>query len=171
MGGCKFLTEHEVGQNFQIFLDVDHCEVESHRFCEIPVSGPGRANLLVIITGIAVPFADAITPDNQGNPTYSGEIYVKTDYIVNPPDEWKNIVEDNKDLLQATYVTPVSILNEEEGEFLFAVDEASTHRKSEGPIEIKITALLRGNVILARVAYQASILIHRPILYIPLAPA
>lgn len=163
MGGCQFPTEYVIGQNFKRSLDVDQCEVESHRFCEIPVSGPGRANLLVIITGIAVPASD--TPDKD--PTYSGDIYVKTDYIVNAPDEWQDIVDGNKNLLQATYVTPASILNESEGEFIFAVNNVSTQRNSDGRIQINIAAVLHGDVTLARVAYQASILIHRASSFIP----
>jgi hypothetical protein len=158
MGGCLFPVETIIStQNFKLSLDVDQCEVESHRFCEITVSGPGRANRLVIITGIAVPAADTNSPD----PLFRGDIFVKTDFIITPPDEFLNIVDGNQNLLQATYVTLADINNESEGSFIFAVDEASTQRNVDGRIQVNIRAAMQGDVTLARVAYQASILFHK----------
>ena len=157
MGGCLFPDEVLVGTNFKISLDVDQCEVESHRFCEVPVSGPGLVNRLVTITGIAVPAADTQTFDD----TFRGDIFVKTDFILNPPDQWLNIVDGNTDLLQVTYVALADINNEAEGNFIFAVDETSTQRNVDGRIQVNIRAAVQGNVTLARVAYQANILFHK----------
>jgi hypothetical protein len=163
MNGCQFPSENLIGESFKISLDVDQCEVESHTFCEIPVSGPGLANTLVIITGIAVPAADTDigTGNIEVDTTCRGDIYVKTDYIVNPPDPWLNIVDGNQTLLHATYVTLASIVNESEGKFLFAVDEVFTQRNTDGRIQVIMRTAIRGDATLARIAYQASILIRK----------
>ena len=156
MGSCHFTDERIIGPNFKIPLDVDQCDVESHRFCEIPVMGPGVANRLVIITGIAVVAAD--TPDPR---TFRGDVYIKTDYIVNPPDQWLGIVNGNATLLQTTYAALADINNESEGESLFAVDEASTQRNTDGRIQVNLRLAAQGDVALMRVSYQACILIRR----------
>jgi hypothetical protein len=154
MSDCKFPTAIAVGDGFKISLDVDQCEVESHTFCEIPVSGPGLANRLVTITGIAVPAADT-TDDSAG-----GDIYIKTDYIVNSPDQWLNIVDGNTSLLQATTATLASIAVDE-GEFILAIDEIAAQRNTDGRIQINIRAGIQGDSTLHRISYQANILISK----------
>jgi hypothetical protein len=158
MTDCQFPVENIIDVTpFKMSLDVDQCEVESHRICEIPVSGPGLANRLVMITGIAVPALDTGDSDT----TFRGDVYVKTDYIVNPPDQWLNIVDNNAALLQATSATLASIVNESEGESLFAVDEVSTQRNTDGRIQVNLRVAMQGDVTLARIAYQANILIRK----------
>lgn len=158
MGNCEFAIENILNvQNFQLVLDVDQCGAESHRFCEIPVSGPGKANRLAIITGIAVPALDTSDPDVS----YKGDIYIKTDYIVNSPDRWLNIVNGNTSLLQATTATLANIFDESEGPSLFAVDEVAAQRNTDGRIQINLRVAIQGDVTLSRIAYQANVLIFK----------
>ncbi|MGA7124923.1 MAG: hypothetical protein WBZ19_01345, partial [Chthoniobacterales bacterium] len=69
--------------NFSIVVDALAGGVVSHRFLEIPISGPGKANRLVTITGVAVPDADQSEGDPTGDPKeplVHGDIVIKTDY-------------------------------------------------------------------------------------------
>jgi hypothetical protein len=50
-----------------------------------------------------------------------------------------------------------SIVNESEGESLFAVDQVSTQRNTDGRIQVNIRAAIQGDVSLARISYQANI--------------
>src|SRR5215831_6071270 len=177
MNGCQFPQENVIGTGFRLTLDVDQCEVESHRYCEIPVAGPGLANTLVMITGIAVPAADVGRNEAETTVLCQGDIWIKTDYIVRSPDQWQHIANDpktgqpNEFLLQATNVTLATIFNEqgtnialiepEEGEFTFAVNDVVAQVNTDGRVQIWIRAAAQGDVTLARIAYHANILIRK----------
>ena len=69
--------------------------VNSHHFCEIPVIGPGRANRLVMITGIAI----CGTKDTKGldvnrDDIVSDEVFITTEYHLGKNDNWLGLVKD-----------------------------------------------------------------------------
>jgi len=66
--------------DFKKELDTDTGGVESHRFLESPISGPGSANRLITITGIAVPDADISDGRKPASELNYGDIFIKTDY-------------------------------------------------------------------------------------------
>lgn len=158
--------------SFPKIVAFDTGGVESHRFLEIPVSGPGKANRLVTITGIAIPEADESdgTKDNK-KPLVHGDIFIKTDYRLKDADRWQGIVDDNKDLLAATYVSLASITYDDEEDitnplpasaFTAAVDSVDTTVDTDdGRIWVHVVVGLQGDTTIHRIAYQANILVQK----------
>lgn len=152
--------------SLSITVDTDTGGVVSHRFLEIPISGPGKANRLVTITGVALPGAD----DLGGNPSPldHGDIYIKTDYRLNPGDQWKGIANGNQELLAATYVSLASITFDDEEPaidfapaFTAAVDSVDTSVDTDGRIQVHVVFGLQGDTTINRVSYQANILVQK----------
>lgn len=153
---CQLLEEEYDMSDFKQVLDTDLDEVWSHRFCEMPVLGPGLANRLVTITGIALSRVDADQTDIA-----FGDIYIKTDYRIRDQDHYKGIVDGNTSLLAATYVSLTSIASDDSTEVTFAVNTVSTSVDTVGRIQLHIQAALQGDATLSSIAYQANILIQK----------
>lgn len=149
--------------------------VVSHRFLEIPISGPGTANRLVTITGVAVPDAD----QSDGNPTgdpkeplIHGDVYIITDYQLRDSDQWQKIFDENTTLLAATYVSLASITYDDEEDianplsapaFTAAIDSVDTTVYVDNRIQIHLVVGLQGDTTIHRVSYQANILLRRAV--------
>jgi|ERR1700730_7102393 len=144
--------------NFKRVLDTDTGGVESHHFCEVPVSGPGTANRLVTITGVAI--SDVDTGDETDH-DMSGDIFIKTDYRLKDQDKYKDIVNGNKTLLAATYVSLASIAADDSTDVTYAVNRVFTDVDSANRIQIHIQADLHGDVTLSRISYQTNILLQK----------
>ena len=145
-------------EDFIINLDTDINQVKSHHFLEIPVHGPGLVNYLVIITGIAISRLD-MYDFKEG--TAFGSIYIKTDYRIKDQDTYKEIVNGNKNLIAATYVSLSSIAADDDTEVIFAVNSVITEVIRDGTIQLHIQAAVLGDVTLNSISYQANILIHK----------
>ena len=143
---------------FTCTLDVDHYEVCSHRYLEIPVSGPGLANCLVIVAGLAAPRLDVdfANVDVQS----SGLVLVETDYRLKEADQWENIAN-NKDVLIQTTNASLAALENSEHPFIYAVNDAWSTITTDGRVQINIGVTVAGEIVLAKISYQACILIHR----------
>jgi hypothetical protein len=146
-------------------LDTNTGGVESHHFCEVPVSGPGNVNRLVTITGVAISDVDLEPPQTDPTDISTGNIFIITDYQLKVQDKYKEIVNGNKELLAATYVALASIAADDRGheipDLTFAVDSVSAIVNGANRIEIHIQAALQGDATLSRISYQTNILIQK----------
>jgi len=179
MGDCDFAftllrTFQDVG-GFQIRLDTDQCGVESHRFCEFPIEGPDGANRLVIVTGVAVVAVDL---DWSDEPRVAlGDVWIKTDYVVRPNDQYiTDIIEGKTQLRQTTYVALASIGGDDFPDAVtLGIDFATADIDSARRLQLHVR--VRASDPLYRVSYQTSFLIRKaqpqfdsPIFQLPPAP-
>ena len=147
--------------DFKIVIDADIEGVESHRFLETPISGPGKANRLVTITGIAIPNADFF-----GQPLAHGDIFILTEYRIKDLGEFEGIVDGNKALLAATYASLASIsyggdsYADPPPSFTAAVDSVDT-RVADGRIVVHLVVGLQGVTSIHRISYQANVLVRK----------
>ena len=137
-------------------LDTDTGDVHSHRFMEMPITGPGSANTLVCITGIAVSGKDFV--DEVLVPF---DIYIATDYRLHDQDQFKNIVDGNTDLIAATYVALASVAADDDTDVVYGVDQVETRIDSNRRVQIHVTASLLGDATFNELAYQANILVRK----------
>ena len=161
--------------NFSIVVDALAGGVVSHRFLEIPISGPGKANRLVTITGVAVPDADQSEGDPTGDPKeplVHGDIVIKTDYRLGDADQWEGILDGNQTLLAATYVSLASITYDDEEDitnplsapaFTAAVDSVDTtvDVNDGNRIQVHLVVGLQGDTTIHRISYQTNILLQK----------
>jgi hypothetical protein len=148
--------------DFKKELDTDTGDVESHRFLEIPISGPGSANRLVTITGIAIPDADISDGNKPANELIHGDIFIKTDYRLRDTDKWQGIVHRNTTLLAATYASLASITYDEEvDDFTAAVDSVDATVDTDGRIRVHMVVGLQGDTTIHRISYQTNILVQK----------
>ena len=145
--------------------------VNSHHFCEIPVIGPGRANRLVMITGIAI----CGTKDTKGldvnrDDIVSDEVFITTEYHLGKNDNWLGLVKgQDMTLLAATYASLAAIAADDDDApgtptgFLLALNDIKTRVNEEDArsVQIHLTVGLQGDSTLAQIAYQANILIEK----------
>ncbi len=148
--------------------------VNSHHFCEIPVIGPGRANRLVMITGIAICGTKDIGGlDVDRDDIVSDDVFITTDYHLDKNDNWLGIVDgQDKALLAATYVSLAAVAADDEDffpstptGFLMALNsvETSVNEEDARSVQIHLTVGLQGDSTLAQIAYQANILIQKAV--------
>ncbi len=145
--------------------------VNSHHFCEIPVTGPGRANRLVMITGIAIcGTKDAKGLDVNRDDIVSDEVFITTEYHLGKNDNWLGLVKDqDMALLAATYASLAAIAADDDDApgtpsgFLLALNDIKTRVNEEDArsVQIHLTVGLQGDSTLAQIAYQANILIEK----------
>ena len=155
--------------SFPKTVDTDTGGVVSHRFLEIPISGPGTANRLVTITGVAVPDADEQDGTlDPSEPLIHGDIFIKTDYRLTDTDKWQGIVDGNTTLLAATYVSLASITYDDEEPsivqnptFTAAVDSVETIVDTDGRIQVHVVVGLQGDTTIHRISYQTNILVQK----------
>jgi hypothetical protein len=160
--------------SFSIIVDALAGGLVSHRFLEIPVSGPGKANRLVTITGVAVPDADQLLGNPTGDSKYliQGDIVIKTDYRLKDADKWEGILDGNQTLLAATYVSLASVTYDDEEDitnplsapaFTAAVDSVDTTVDVDdgNRIQVHLVVGLQGDTTIHRISYQANILVQK----------
>jgi hypothetical protein len=158
-------------------------QVVDYRWCEIPVPGPGTANTLVMITGIALSGEtdNDLTLDVFENDVSRGNLSIYTNYWLKPGDQWKQIAPDpldpngalNTNLLEATIVSLCSVAQEDTDDisllgtgpigFTFGLDSVDTvvDEGENDRIRIDLSVGLQGDATLLRFSYQANILIHK----------
>lgn len=148
--------------DFKKELDTDTGGVESHRFLEIPISGPGSANRLITITGIAVPDADISDGRKPASELNYGDIFIKTDYRLKDTDKWLGIVDGNTTLQAATYASLASITFDDALDAdTVAVDSVDTTVDTDGRIRVHVLVALQGDMTIHRISYHANILVQK----------
>jgi hypothetical protein len=154
MGPCDFsLKLHAVGPGLQnsFALDTDRCDVESHRFIEVPLRGPDPVTTLVIVSGIAVPKIDG--PDAVPEDVRF-EASILTDYKLDSQSQFVD---------GSAYVWLSSISDDDFNHFTAAsLDEVSVAATVDGRIQIRVLGSLRGDMAIERIGYQAFVLSSKP---------
>jgi len=136
--------------------------VESHRFLEIPISGPGSANTLVTITGVAIPNADMESGTDDPAKLIQGDIFIKTDYQLKESDQF---------LQAATYASLASVTYDdgEPGDpnnpvpapaFTAAVDSIDT-TVVDNRVQVHLVVGIQGDTTIHRISYQANVLLKK----------
>jgi hypothetical protein len=125
--------------------------VASAHHLEIPIAGPGRANLLVITDGVAVP--DLSTNEMLGTEaTTPIDFFIDTDYKLHDTD----------DLIDSSaYVTLSSIDADDSTDFLIALDSTEVRVRTSKVILLKASGAVSGDTGLHRIGYQVNLLIMR----------
>lgn len=137
-------------------------QVTEPRFVEVPIAGPGTANTLVVITGLANPgYADVDT-----DTLTFGEVTIKTQYLLGPGDTYLGIVDNNSQLLAASLVslTHMAIDDDELSGptgFTVAVDTVDTSIGSDNRVWLKVGIALQGETDLLQFSYQASVVLQK----------
>jgi hypothetical protein len=168
--------------DFDLHLYTDRDQVRDPSFCEVPIRGPGFANTLVTITGIAL----SGTTDNHDlnvsldvdtkEITPRGKVHIHTNYYLDETDQWKGIAGNGEELLQATTAFLTGLVNDDvefldvlgpsepvTSGFSFGLDSvsASVKESEKNRIVIDVEVGLSGDSTLAKIAYQANILIQK----------
>jgi hypothetical protein len=159
---------------FQVSLRADDGDVNSHQFCEIPVAGPGRANRLVVITGLAICGTKDIGGlDVVQDDIVSADVFITTDYHLDKRDNWLGIVDgQDMSLLAATYVSLACIASDNEDApgtpdgCLMAINDVKTRINEEDArsVLIHLKVGLQGDSTLGQISYQANILIQKALM-------
>lgn len=139
-------------------LDTDTGDVISHRFMEIPITGPGSANRLVCITGIAVRAYD--TGDNWETLELF-DFYIKTDYRLHDQDQFTNIVDGNTELLSATYMAMANISADDSTDVVFGLDNVEAQIDTNRRVQIHVNGSILGDATYNEVTYHVNILIKK----------
>ena len=150
-----------------VLLRSDRGEISNPAFLEIPVRGPGLANCLVVITGLAT----SGTPDGAGLDVNSedaafGEVLITTNYFLDKADKWLGIINNNTELRHATYVTLTAIAADDDDDtagFTLAVNEVETtvDENDGNRVRIRVAVALQGDSTISKIGYQANILIRK----------
>ena len=149
--------------NFLI-LDSDYRQIESERYIEVPIKGPGEANRLVILNGLAISGADDPTGfglDTATQNVFHRTVFINTKYRLADADRWQQIVNGNTDLLQASWLSLCAITADEEGGFVVALDAVTATINANHRLQLEICAGLQGDSTILKVAYQVNFLIKK----------
>ena len=115
---------------------------------EVPVRGPGRANLLVFLNGITLSGFDV----NWGDEVPLSFL-IETNYKLRDDDV----------LLGSTgYVSLASIGADDNETMEVALDEVSVIRRTSDVVALMVRGAILGDTTIFRIAYQANLLIMRP---------
>jgi hypothetical protein len=147
-----------------LILDGDYKQIGSERFIEVPLSGPGDANSLVMLNGIAFTGSD---DPGRGLDRIEGDshwaVFIDTKYRLADADPWPNIVNGSTTLLQATWVSLCAITADEEGGFVTALESATADWNSNKRIKLEIHAAVQGDCTILKIAYQVNFLIRKTV--------
>lgn len=157
----------------KLILDTDNLDIESERFIEVPIKGPGEANRLVVLNGIALSGVidnentNADTLDSISTSPEHWTVLIHTKYRLTDADRWQNIVNGNTELLQATWVSLCGVAADEEGGafeslgFIAALDSVSASINSTNRVRLLIRAGLQGDCTIMKIAYQVNFIIRK----------
>jgi hypothetical protein len=134
-----------------ILVAADLGGVASARHLEIPIVGPGRANLLVVANGVALPelTTDEVLGTEETTPI---DFLIDTDYKL----------RDNDVLIDSSaYVTLSSIDADDSTDFLLALDSTEVKVRTSKVIQLKASGAVGGDAGLHRIGYQVNLLVMR----------
>jgi hypothetical protein len=125
--------------------------VASAHHLEIPIVGPGRANLLVVIDRIAIPelATDEVLETEE---TTRIDFLIDTDYKLRDADA---LID------SSAYVTLSSIDADDSTDFLIALDTTEVKVRTSNVIQLKASGAVGGDTGLHRIGYQVNLLVMR----------
>ena len=138
---------------------------------EIPVSGPGRANTLVIISGIcnSGKIDESTTQTSIDVDVLDSEIvrptgYIFTNYSLGPQDEYLDIVDENKEPKYAAFIALTGIAADDDTDVVFAFDRVWPPKIGQGGrVIVRFDLGLNGDVTITRFSYHICLLIRKPL--------
>lgn len=136
----------------KVFLAADiPGQVASARHLEIPIGGPGRANLLVVVDGVAVP--DLATDEQLGTEDATAvEFFIDTDY---------KLRDDDVLLDSSAYVTLASIDADDSTAFRLALDATEVVVRTSKVVQLHVSGGVGGDTGLHRIGYQVNLVVMR----------
>jgi hypothetical protein len=125
--------------------------VASARHLEVPITGPGRANLLVIANGIAI--FDIETDEALGT-----EDLTAFDFLIDTDFKLK----DNDALLDSSaYACLSAIQADDSTDFRVALDSTEVKVRTSNVIQLKVSGEFEGDTGIHRIGYQVNLVISR----------
>jgi hypothetical protein len=171
--------------DFDITVDTDY--IANWGAMELPISGPGDANVLLILTGTAF-FGldvddDSLTTDVKpplridlhpsggagDDRPFRGQLLVRTGYLVVQPDRYLDVGGDGL-IQQTTHLTLAHIEGDDSSGTTTAVDAgdtyvdnryARTNPSAVGEVVVRMQLGVQGDCTLDAVAYQVHLLLHK----------
>jgi hypothetical protein len=158
MPSCDFATiAHPIanGWNRSFKLYTDQCDVESHRVIEVPLRGPDPATTLAIVSGIAVANVDIAEGYLEGPTRELGfELFILTDYVLKADERY---------LDGGVYAWLSAITDDDHLDRTAArIEEVEVEANAERRIQVHVKARLQGDMLVARVGYQAFVVVEKP---------
>ncbi|PYQ26617.1 MAG: hypothetical protein DMF56_23690 [Acidobacteria bacterium] len=136
----------------RIQIAADMGEVTAARHLEIPVQGPGRANLLVCINGITLKGFDTDEDFRNGREPTDIEIFIDTDY---------KLRDDDVLLYSTAYSCLASMGTDDDTGFQLALDQSFAEVRTSRVVRIRLTGTAEGDTAIYRIGYQANLLLAR----------
>lgn len=140
-------------ESIQIAADLG--EVTGARHLEIPVKGPGRANLLVCINGITLKGFDTDNDFQNGREPTDIVIIIDTDYKLRDDDL---LVTEQK---WTAYACLASMGADDSTPFQLALDESFVEVPTSRVVRLRLTGKAEGDTALYRISYQVNLLVAR----------
>src|SRR5882672_11186944 len=131
----------------RIQLAVDMGDVTAAAHLEIPVQGPGNANLLVCINGITLRGFDTDDDFGNGREPTDIEIFIDTDYKLRDDDVLLN---------HTAYASLASMGTDDSTGFQLALDQSFVEMRTSRVIRLRLTGKAEGDTALYRIGYQAN---------------
>jgi hypothetical protein len=171
--------------DFDITVDTDY--IANWSAMEVPISGPGDANILLVLTGTAIfgldvddgSLATDIRPPLRidlhpgagagDDRPFHGQLLVRTGYLVVPPDRYLNVGGDGT-IQQTTHLTLARIEGDDSSGTTTAVDAGDTYVDDRygrtnpvaiGEVVVRMQLGVQGDCTLDGVAYQVHLLLHK----------
>ena len=129
-------------------LATDLGGVGSFGHLEIPIQGPGGANLLVCINGITLSGLDV-----DWDEEVPIRIVVETEYKLRDDDQIIGAI--------AAYASLASIAADDDKPLEIALDEISAIRRTSNVVALIVTGKLLGDTTLFRIGYQINLTLVR----------
>ncbi len=142
-------------------LDTDTDDILDERFIEVPITGPGEANRLVVLNGIALSGKDGSGLDTPDQRSQHWDVFIQTKYRLAEADRWLGIVEGNTELLHATWLSLCAITADEEGGFTIGLETVTASINSTNRVRLHIYAGLQGDSTLLKISYQVNFLLKK----------
>ena len=136
----------------RIQIAADMGEVTAARHLEIPVRGPGPANLLVCINGITLKGFDTDEDFKTRREPTDIEIFIDTDYKLRDDDELVN---------STAYSCLASMGTDDSTGFQLALDECFAEVRTSRVVRIRLLGRAEGDTAIYRIGYQANLLLVR----------
>jgi hypothetical protein len=147
-------TSAVVDGKASVELAADMGDVVSARYLEIPIKGPGQANNLVVIDGIAVPDLDTNEKFGLENPVPPVRVnfFIDTNY---------KLGDDDSLIDHSAYVCLSSINADDSTEFRLALDGTDVKVRTSKVVQLIAFGGVGGDTGLMRIGFQVNLLVRK----------
>jgi hypothetical protein len=135
-----------MGESHRYLVEADFGDIGSSRHLEIPVRGPGIANLLVFINGITQSEFDI-----EWDEVYPFDMFIQTDYKLRDGDL---LVNSSAYACLAAFAVDENVME-------VALNETAVIRGTSNVITLKVSGDILGDIDLLHVGYQVNLLVSR----------